>query len=112
MKFNVSHCVEFQTIIIYATSIFARKPTIVQFVTDSEHLFLRIMLYCKLSLSNMQQQKPPKSLILSEEIFTNALSPPKLKLTVWSVLSSTMWDPHLLEDINELEKVSCKMGNI
>ena len=85
MKFNVSHCVEFQTIIIYATSIFARKPTIVQFVT--EHLFLRIMLDRKLSLSNMQQQKPPKSLILSEEIFTNALSPPKLKLTVWSVLS-------------------------
>ena len=34
----------------------------------------------------MQQQKPPWSLILSQEIFANALSPPKLKPTVpWSL---------------------------
>jgi len=40
----------YQTIIIITTSIFTREPTIIQ--TVSEHLFLGIMLDCKLSFSS------------------------------------------------------------
>jgi len=123
MKFNVNKCVVLRCTRLVSQSqpVYSLENQLLQNVT--EHLFLGVMLDCKISFSSHIKYTSAKATKIFNFIRRNlykcsqSTKAKAYNSMVHPILEyCSVWDPHLLKDINELEKIqrlkNYKMGNV